>query len=311
MTEKKYKQQMSSDSPPLVSVHIITYNQKQFIHETLASVLEQDYPNIEIVVADDGSTDGTAEIILDYARQYPDKIVPLVGGPNLGITGNANRGLAACKGKYIAFLGGDDLMLPNKISKQVRYMESHGNCAISYHDLDVFDDSTGKTLYKFSQVSAPQQGDVRKLIKYGCFNGACAVMVRHDCSPQGGFDSRLRIASDWLYWIECMASGREIHYIAEELGRYRRHSNNVTGDGGRYAAFNALNDHFLTCGILKTQYPEYSRMISARESALYRSYRFNKGGEKYNQYLIASLTSKFNWKSLLALLASYFLKVRR
>lgn len=103
------------DAFPLVSVHVITFNQAHLIHETLQSILAQDYANIEIIVADDGSTDGTANIISEYANQYPSKIIPLVAGPNLGITGNSNRGLQACKGKYIAFIGGDDLFLPSKI----------------------------------------------------------------------------------------------------------------------------------------------------------------------------------------------------
>jgi glycosyltransferase involved in cell wall biosynthesis len=241
---------------PLVSIWIITYNQRHFIYKTLDSVLEQDYDNLEIVVADDGSTDGTAEIILDYAHRYPRKIVPLVGGPNLGITGNSNRGLEACTGKYIAFLGGDDVMLPGKISKQVGIMEAHPECALSYHDLDVFDSDSGKTLRYFNSgrgAQKPYEGGVETLIRHGVFCGACSVMIRSDKVPVHGFDQRLPVASDWLFWIETVVTGGSILFIPEILGRYRRHSSNVTSTNGGF------EDVLTTVALVDTRYPEYSK----------------------------------------------------
>jgi len=68
---------------PLVSIHLISYNQVAYIRAALDSILNQDYPNIEIIASDDGSTDGTDEIILEVAREHPGKIVPLVEGINL------------------------------------------------------------------------------------------------------------------------------------------------------------------------------------------------------------------------------------
>src|SRR5438128_463489 len=88
---------------PLVSVIVPTYNQLDFIAEALDSVLEQDYENLQIVVGDDGSTDGTVEIIRQFAKRYPRRLIPLDGLPHLGITANCNRCLRACNGKYIAF----------------------------------------------------------------------------------------------------------------------------------------------------------------------------------------------------------------
>src|SRR5436190_24170616 len=100
---------------PQVSIHFVSFNQAAFIEESLESALRQDYPNLQIVASDDGSTDGTAQIIERYARRYPDRIHAITGGPNLGITANCNRALRECKGEYIAFLAGDDLYLPGKI----------------------------------------------------------------------------------------------------------------------------------------------------------------------------------------------------
>lgn len=221
----------NSDQIPLVSVHIITYNQKQFICETLLSVLDQDYENIEIVVADDGSTDGTAEVILEYARKYPDKIVPLVGGPNLGITGNSNRGLAACKGKYIAFMGGDDSFLPGKVAKQVEWLEADKNRVLCYHDLDVYDSATGKTLYLWTEKYRLRNGNSRTMVKHGAFFGATSVMIRY--SQRLLFNESIPVASDWFMWIEVLEKQTgSLGYIEGIYARYRRHTNNITLVGG-------------------------------------------------------------------------------
>ena len=88
---------------PLVSVAIITYNQADIIHETLPETINQQYSNLEVIIADDGSTDGTAQIILEYAGKYPDRVIPVLSNRNNGITINSNQALEACHGKYVAF----------------------------------------------------------------------------------------------------------------------------------------------------------------------------------------------------------------
>jgi glycosyltransferase involved in cell wall biosynthesis len=287
---------------PLVSIHIITYNQIQFIHETMNSVLSQTYENIEIIVADDGSTDGTAEIVLDYARQYPRKIIPIVGGPNLGITGNSNRGLEACKGKYISFLGGDDLMHPDKISIQVEHMEANPICSISYHNLDVFEHETGKTLYLYNERHKPCSGNVRTLIKNGCVNGGSSTMVRSEHIPPQGFDRNITLASDWLFWIETLLNHNgDICYINKILGRYRRHGNNVTRITNESYSTGEI-DHLASCMKILFLHPKYSNDILFRLGALLRGARKTRG---YQACLIASLRCSIQLKTVVLLLA-YF-----
>lgn len=237
---------------PLVSVHIISYNQKQYIDETLRSVLEQDYENIEIVVADDGSTDGTAEIILDFARQYPSKVVPLVGGPNLGITGNSNRGLAACKGRYIAFMGGDDVFLPGKISSQVKWLEERSSRVLCGHQVEVF--------YEDGTPSHPLTKKLRcgvgpkDYIRYGTLFGALSVMVRANSMPKHGFDPSFQIVSDGIFFTELLMAGGEYGYINGIYGRYRKHSNNITNQWYR-----CVDDLSKYPDTIRVRYPQYKR----------------------------------------------------
>ena len=104
---------------PKVSVIVPIYNQAQFIRETVESVLGQDHPNIELVLSDDGSTDGTSDMLREYAERDPSRVKVVASEQNTGIAGAFNRALDAHTGEYIAWLGGDDVMLPGKLSRQV------------------------------------------------------------------------------------------------------------------------------------------------------------------------------------------------
>lgn len=239
---------------PLVSVAIITYNQKEYLRECIESCLVQDYPNFEIVIADDCSTDGTQDMLREYEAAYPSKFILRLAEKNQGITPNSNAAHFACSGKYIAWMGGDDLMLPGKITKQVEFMENNPDCTICYHNLDVFDSKTNKTLYFFND-KLKLNGNIKTAIRYGTFNGACSNIVRAEKTPVHGFDNRLPVASDWLYWVETLSNGGTINYIDDVLGRYRRHSNNITRKED-FVTQNEL-DHFLSCQIILAKFPQY------------------------------------------------------
>ena len=142
-----------SVSPPLVSVIVPAYNQVGFIEEALLSAVEQDYENLEVIAADDGSTDSTDELILEIARNYPKRLTALVGKGHLGITGNCNRALSACRGKYVSFHAGDDVLLPGKIRKQVEWLEEDPRRVLCGHDVEFFSSATGKRLYLWSDAT--------------------------------------------------------------------------------------------------------------------------------------------------------------
>lgn len=210
-----------------VSIHIVTYNQVGYIADTIESALAQDYPYVEIVIADDGSTDGTDKVIMDYAKSYPDIIVPLVGGENLGITGNSNRALEMCKGDYIAFQGGDDLFVEGKISAQVQWMEDDNNRVLCGHEVEVFYDDPDIPAHKQGRNLYSGSGPVRFIRDGVPFQGT-SIMIRSDAIPEGGFNSRLRTYSDDLFFIDVVSGGGCYGYVDGAYAKYRRHSNNVS-----------------------------------------------------------------------------------
>lgn len=289
---------------PLVSVAIVAYNQKDFLKECIESVLAQDYDNMEIVVADDGSTDGTPEMLEQYYAKYPDKFIIKLAEQNQGITKNCNLAHFACSGKYIAWMGGDDIMLPGKIKKQVAFMELHPECKVSYHNVEIFNSETGKLLHYFNNQTNSYEGDISCSIKYGAFNCSSATMVKRENAPVNGFDGRIPIASDWLYWVECLANGGEINYINEVLGKYRRHGKNVTSRKSKTIYLNLL-DHINSVSILLFKYPQYGREVMYRFSVIFRQSR-NVNHESYYILLIMSLKMHFNFKSFVLLMIGVF-----
>lgn len=288
-------------SPPLVSVAIITFNQKKFLQECIESVLMQDYDNLEIVVADDASTDGTADLLKIYSEKYPGKFIIKIAKINLGITKNSNIAHFSCSGKYIAWMGGDDLMLKGKISSQVEVMENDSSISICYHDLDVFDSDTGTMLHLYSEKNKSREGGLKNLIMYGTFNGACSTMIRRSDAPGNGFDERLPIASDWLYWVQTSYGGGRIKYIKKILGRYRRHSKNVTSSINGPAIRN-MQDHLLSCSIILSEKPIFYREVKYRMAELMISMRKIESGAYYGDYLRAALSLRFRPKAVIGLL---------
>jgi glycosyltransferase involved in cell wall biosynthesis len=119
---------------PLISVLIPTYNREKYIKQAIDSVIAQDYRPIEIIVVDDGSTDGTKEIV----KKYDKSIVKYFYQKNKGIPGARNACLSKAKGEYIAWLDSDDYYLPGKLTAQMNYMRKHPDCEIVFTKYENF-----------------------------------------------------------------------------------------------------------------------------------------------------------------------------
>lgn len=129
---------------PLVSIVTPSYNQAQYLEDTIQSVLTQDYPRIEYIVIDGGSTDGSLEII----KKYADRISYWVSEKDKGQTDALNKGFAASHGSILAWLNSDDTYRPGAIRAAVEYLSRHPQVGMVYGDLD-FIDENGKVVGKF------------------------------------------------------------------------------------------------------------------------------------------------------------------
>jgi len=135
------------NSKPLVSVIIIFLNVEKFIQEAIESVFAQTYKNWELLLVDDGSTDGSTQIALRYAERHPGKVRYLEqpGHQNRGMNAARNLGLRYTKGEYIAFLDADDVWLPHKLEQQVAILNSYPEAGMVYGNTQYWYSWTGRS----------------------------------------------------------------------------------------------------------------------------------------------------------------------
>ncbi len=199
----------------IVSVVIPTYNRKDKIIEAINSAIDQKFNNMEIIVVDDGSTDGTTE----YLRSL-NLNIKLIRKPNGGVSSARNEGIKNAKGKYVAFLDSDDLWLPGKIQAQVDFLESHPDIPLVYTDQYLNID--GKNL----NVTRFQRNQPKDRILLSAFVDlvpihTSTVMVRDSIFNEVGmFDEELSIHEDSELWNR-ISNKYKLGFIHEVLGVYR------------------------------------------------------------------------------------------
>jgi glycosyltransferase involved in cell wall biosynthesis len=238
------------------------YNHRRYVEEALRSAIDQDYPNLRVVACDDGSKDGTDEIIREYARRYPDRVTALVDHPHLGLTKNSNRALRACTGTYIAMHSGDDVFLPGKVSAQVHWLEQEERRVLCGHDIEVFESDTGRVLSVERPIARDGHGP-QLFAREGAFIYGQAIMVRRSALPAGGFDERIPVSSDVKLWVDCLARGGTFGCIDGVYARYRMHAGGVTHDGVTH-----LLDHLRSLDLIEGEYPFLAADCAYRRARL-------------------------------------------
>jgi len=242
---------------PKVSVFVLTYNQKAFVQEAIESILMQQYPNLEIVIGDDGSTDGAQEILVRYRKKHPSLFKLILSKQNEGITANSNKILKECTGEYIAWLGGDDIWMPGKLFKQVSVMESNPLAALCVSKVEWFDSKTNKTMfiYPHGDFDVTNRNIIDTAYYIGC-NGS-SYMFRRKAIPQYGFEPSISMVSDWLFVIETLRNG-SIVFINEALARYRRHRESMSNFPDL-----VFKEHMQTLFLLESKYEDMKEDVSS------------------------------------------------
>jgi glycosyltransferase involved in cell wall biosynthesis len=279
-----------------------------FIAEAIASAVDQECEYLEVVVSDDGSSDNTVDIILDYADRYPKRVVPLVDGLHLGITGNSNRALHACRGKYIALGAGDDIFLPGKIAKQIAWLEADERRVLCGHDVDVFESTTNKTHTIFRTPQRLRFGvGASAFVRYGVVMLGQSIMLRASAIPINGYDLRLSTVSDWKLWIDTLASGGQYGYIDGIYSRYRRHNKSITRD--THSFITLMTEWSMMISLVEIEHPHLLLDCRYARAKLYAdigvSYIRLDEVSKAQTYLFASMLYALSLKSIVAPLIAY------
>jgi glycosyltransferase involved in cell wall biosynthesis len=206
-----------------VSVVIPSYNSIVFLPEVVESVLAQTFTNFELLIIDDGSSDGTSE----WARTIPDPRVKLIRQENQGVSVARNTGIAYSQGNYIAFLDADDVWKPTKLEQQVKVLDTNQEIGL-VHTFVTYTNEQGDRLFDAGRYHKPGNVWKEMLAREDLIFCGSTPMVRRQCFETCGvFDSALKGCEDWECWTR-IAAQYSFMVLEEPLVSYRQHLNNAT-----------------------------------------------------------------------------------
>ncbi len=217
---------------PRVSILVPAYNVEHYVQEALDSALAQEGVAVEVVVIDDGSTDGTARILDAYAASHPDTIV-LVRQDNRGLAGARNTGLAHARGEFVGLLDADDSWSPHHALRCVELLDADPSVGVVTTDSYLLEERepTDRRYYA-DHLGIEFPPAVRQLptIAERNFVFVGAVVRRALLRKHGGFDEALRRAEDYDLWCRLLLAGVRFGYVDEPLGHYRLRSDSLSAN---------------------------------------------------------------------------------
>lgn len=215
---KENEEESMTQTLPLVSIVTPAYNQAEYLAETIESVLAQDYPHIEYIVIDDGSTDNTQSVLerfhgrLRYERQE-----------NMGQARTLNKGWAMAGGALIGYLSSDDRLDPKAVSQLVQALTQHPEAVVAYCDFELIDIKSRV----FRKVRTEDYDSKRLSVDLVCQPGPGALFRRSVFDSTGGWAESLRQVPDFEFWLRAARSGSFVR-VPKLLAQYRIHEGSAS-----------------------------------------------------------------------------------
>lgn len=215
---------------PLISIVVVTYNVSKYVLETLESIKEQTYNNIELIITDDCSTDKTVEICSEWLEKNSSHFKNarlITSSVNTGITANRNRGNLAATGVWIKHVDGDDKLLPSCVEDYVKYVTENPTKNIVFSPLSVFgegDLDKWRTLLhsNFEYAFSLSPRDFKILLCKICLFPAPSLFINAEYFREvGGYDESIRDLEDWPFWVKTAFNGAQFAYIETPEVDYR------------------------------------------------------------------------------------------
>lgn len=222
---------MNIDTPniyndyPLVSIAVVTYNQLSYLKECINSCLDQDYPNYEIVVADDYSRDGTQEYLHKLQKRIPNKINLILSEYNSGITNNCNNAWKKSSGEWIKTIAGDDMLKPNCLSIYMNEIfKSEKEIDVYFADMLLFSfDKRNKTRMRHlsEDFKLPSKKLLDLLYVSNRFLAPSAFIKKSSLHSIGYADERYEMLEDYPLWVKFIRNNMQFAYISTPTVMYR------------------------------------------------------------------------------------------
>jgi len=283
------------NSKPLVSVVVPSYNHEKYVKETIVSILNQTYKNIEIIVIDDGSKDNSVNIIQDLSDEYG---FTFIHRANKGLSATLNEGIDLSKGKYFCVCASDDIFLPIKIEKEVEFMESHPEYSMCHSNIMITDG------IKTNKVDRKRDHELGfEDLLFANEIAAPSVMLRKDVFDiVGCYDESLYV-EDWDMWLRIANEGLRIGFIDDYLAIYRIHSTNISKNFDKVVEadekiLNKWNSH-----------PLYEKALQNLYLGIFAGYSLydKKKALKYLKYAILKIWEKRAIRGIIKIVLPIFL----
>jgi glycosyltransferase involved in cell wall biosynthesis len=210
----------------LCSVIVAAYNVEDLVAETVGSALGQTYPEVEVIVVNDGSTDGTASALQPFGAR-----ILYVEQPNRGLAAARNRGLQEASGTYVALLDGDDRWLPDRLEKVIGLLEDHPELGFATSDAYFLEGTSVAAERYYQQLPGGFRATDQAfwILEYNFVLGM-AVIRRRLFDAHGAFDESLRTSEDWELWVRFFLGGERAGLVDEPLAYYRRRPGSLSVD---------------------------------------------------------------------------------
>lgn len=216
-----------TEQQPLVSIVIPCYNHAQFVQETIQSVIDQDYENIELIIIDDGSKDNSVEVIQEMIPACEERFVRFEFRyrPNKGLCATLNEALQWCEGKYFAPVASDDIIKSHKTRIQVDYLEKNQESHGVFGQAEVL---------SRNGISARARGGKKEkkfnfndiLLHKHVFYASTQMLRLDSVKNTGGYKENLMI-EDWSMWLFLTQNGGTLDFTNNVFSTYRMHENNT------------------------------------------------------------------------------------
>jgi glycosyltransferase involved in cell wall biosynthesis len=214
---------LSTPSQPSVSIVLATYNRREWLRLAMDSVLDQSYPNLELLVMDDGSTDGTPDVLEEYSRRHPPERFRFSRHENMGQAKTLNRGYEMARGEILGYLSDDDLLARGAVARLIAELRADSEAVAVYPGYRMIDQE-GTIV---DTVRPIEYSPVEAFRLHDTIIGPGGLVRREVLEASGGWDPEWHWMGDLLLWMKVGLAGRVIR-VEHPVASWRRHPGGIT-----------------------------------------------------------------------------------
>ncbi len=297
----------------LISIIAVTYNSSDFIIETLDSIYNQTWQDIELIITDDNSTDSTVDLCRRWLENKGNRFIRTelsLSKVNTGVAGNANRGLQAATGKWVKFIGGDDTLLSDCLTDNMLFISSRPDIKVVFSRINIYSEdfapnnyletSPNREMEQNSILSSNRSAEsqYRMLLISDRIHFSPSVFIhRETLLSLGGFDDRFKLLEDYPLWLKLTRNGYRLYFMDKVTVNYRRHTRAINHTGNSFL----INPNYFSAEPFRRlyTYPFLPPLIRWEQkyrwavSQIFRMSLVNKPG-RLNRFLLVLSTVYLN-----------------